>query len=124
MCNFFKCDGVVYVNTTPHAINLQVGTGCVVIPASQKQIINASIEEAQVDDMLVKSIFIGNEEGERIINEIYSEFSNDGNRVIIIGSIIAAQAYPGRVFGMCAAEGYERRPPAEKLMRSDKFVTF
>lgn len=123
MCNFFKCNNVVYVNATPHAINLQVGSGCVVVPASQKQVINASIKEVQVDDLLVKSIFVGNEEGERIINEIYSEFPEQ-NRVIIIGSLIAAQAYPGRVFGMCAVEGYERRPPAEKLMRSDKFVTF
>lgn len=123
MCNFFKCNNVVYVNATPHSINLQVGSGCVVVPASQKQVINASIKEVQVDDLLVKSIFVGNEEGERIINEIYSEFPEQ-DRVIIIGSLIAAQAYPGRVFGMCAAEGYERRPPAEKLMRSDKFVTF
>lgn len=123
MCNYFICNNRVYVNATPHAINLQVGSGCVVVPASQKQVINASIKEVQVDDLLVKSIFVGNEEGERIINEIYSEFPEQ-NRVIIIGSLIAAQAYPGRVFGMCAAEGYERRPPAEKLMRSDKFVTF
>lgn len=123
MCNFFKINGLTLVNATPHSINLQVGKGSVVVPASPKQIINASIKEIPVDDILVKSTFVGNEDGERIINEIYSEFS-DSDRVIIIGSLIAAQAYPGRVFGLVAVPGYERRPPAEKLMCSDKFVTF
>lgn len=123
MCNFFKINGVTIVNATPHKINLQVGQGSIVVPASLKQVINASIKEVPVDDLLVKSTFLGNEDGERIINEIYSEFE-DSDRVIILGSIIAAQAYPGKVFGMVAAEGYERRPPEEKLMRSDKFVTF
>lgn len=40
---------------------------------------------------------------------------------IIIGSVIAAQAYPGRVCGLVAAKGYERVAPAEKRMRLDKF---
>lgn len=123
MCNFFKINGVTLVNATPYSITLQVGKGSIVVPASPNQVINASIKEVPVDDLLVKSIFVGNEDGERIINEIYSEFS-DSDKVIIIGSLIAAQAYPGKVFGMVAAEGYERKPPEEKLMRSDKFVTF
>ena len=43
---------------------------------------------------------------------------------IIIGSIIAAQAFPGRVLAMVPAPGFERVPPAEKRMRDDKFTVF
>ncbi len=43
---------------------------------------------------------------------------------IIVGSIIAAQAFPGRVLAMVHAPGFERVPPAEKRMRDDKFTTF
>ena len=42
----------------------------------------------------------------------------------IIGSIIAAQAFPGRVLAMVPAPGFERVPPAEKRMRADKFSIF
>lgn len=43
---------------------------------------------------------------------------------IIVGSIIAAQAFPGRIFGMVPIQGFERVSYAEKRMRDDKFVTF
>lgn len=47
---------------------------------------------------------------------------NDG--VLIVGSLIAAQAYPGLVHTMVALPGYERRPPAEKRMDARTFLTF
>ena len=40
------------------------------------------------------------------------------------GLIIAAQAYPGRVLGMCPAPGYERVAPAEKRMTAQKFTVY
>lgn len=43
---------------------------------------------------------------------------------IIVGSIIAAQAFPGRVFAMVPVPGFERVPPSEKRMQADKFATF
>lgn len=43
---------------------------------------------------------------------------------IIVGSVIAAQAFPGRVFAMVPVPGFERVPPAEKRMRDDKFTSF
>lgn len=42
----------------------------------------------------------------------------------IIGSIIAAKAFPGVVFGMTPAKGFERVAPAEKRMNPSKFTTF
>jgi len=46
-----------------------------------------------------------------------------GENILLIGSIIAAQSYPG-VLAMVPAPGYERVPPAEKRMRPDKFTIF
>lgn len=43
---------------------------------------------------------------------------------VIVDSIIGAQTFPGRVFGLMPAAGSERVPVAEKRMRSDTFVTF
>ena len=43
---------------------------------------------------------------------------------VIIGSMIAAQAFPGRVCAMIAAAGFERVPPDQKRMRDDKFTIF
>lgn len=43
---------------------------------------------------------------------------------LVIGSIIAAQAYPGLVVAMIPAPGYERVAPSEKRMRPDKFTVF
>lgn len=42
---------------------------------------------------------------------------------IIIGSIIAAQAFPGRVFGLIPCLGYERIS-GEKIAMAEKFITF
>lgn len=43
---------------------------------------------------------------------------------IVLGSLIAAQAYPGLVLALVPAPGFERVPPAEKRMRADKFTVF
>lgn len=48
----------------------------------------------------------------------------DGRVLAVVGSIIAAQAYPGRVVAMTPVPGFERVSPAEKRMRCDKFTTF
>jgi hypothetical protein len=44
--------------------------------------------------------------------------------VLAVGSIIAAQAYPGLVLAMTPAPGYERAAPAEKRMNPWKYTTF
>ena len=50
------------------------------------------------------------------------EAENPG--AIIVGGIIAAQAFPKRVLAIVPVEGFERVPPAEKRMRDDKFTVF
>ena len=120
-------NGMVVVNSTPHPITMQdMDTGELVsVPTSE--LINAKVEETMVSDFLVKSVFVATPEGEETINMFENIFEQEfpkERRLIIIGSIIAAQAYPGRVFGMTPVPGFERVPPAEKRMRNDKFVTF
>ena len=62
-------------------------------------------------------------EGVRIIQEIKDSILEKKN-ILIIGSIVAAQAYPGQVVAMTPAPGYERVPVDQKRMNPDKFTIF
>ena len=55
------------------------------------------------------------------MNDALRRLEEENPGAIIVGSIIAAQAFPGRIYGLVPVEGYERVPPAEKRMRDDKF---
>ncbi len=72
------------------------------------------------------STFVGTEEGATLISEIqkWAEETHPVVTLRIIGSIIAAKAFPGVVFGMTPAKGFERVAPAEKRMNPSKFTTF
>jgi len=67
----------------------------------------------------VKTEFAPNIEGWETIEDAYENGAD-----VVIGSIIAAQAYPGKVFAMTPAPGYERVAPTEKRMNPDKFTVF
>jgi hypothetical protein len=54
----------------------------------------------------------------------YVPLEQSAPKLIIVGSIIAAEAYPGEVVAMCPVPGYERVAPSEKRMRCDKFTIF
>lgn len=120
--NAVTVDGVVIVNTTPHPLSFGVGDEVVSVPTST--LVNAKATEtlARSEDGVefVKTVFEGTSEGEEVISKIHQEFP----KAVIVGSIIAAQAYPGKVFGMTPLPGYERVAPAEKRMNPHKFTTF
>lgn len=62
-----------------------------------------------------------------MINAIKAQHEASDNAAMplrIVGSIIAAQAYPGEVVAMTPAPGYERVAPAEKRMNPHKFTIF
>lgn len=118
-------NNVVVVNTTPHPVTIQDMDGTLItVPTSV--LINAKAEERKVSDLFVRTEFVGTEEGKETIERIKSvynrQFSN--GTLVIVGSIIAAQAYPGEVAAMTPVEGYERVAPDQKRMRCDKFTTF
>ncbi len=119
-------NGVVICNTTPHAITIQNMDGTLV-SVQPEHLLNATAVEEKVSDLFVTTKFVGTAEGEQIISEIESEFKaqyGDDSTLVIVGSIIAAQAYRGKVVGMTPVPGYERVAPAEKQMRCDKFTVF
>lgn len=119
-------NNVVVVNTTPHPVTIQDVNGSLIsVPTSV--LINAKAIEKQVSPLFVKTEFVGTDEGREIISSIKESFNQNavaGETLVIIGSIIAAQAYPGEVAAMTPVEGFERVAPDQKRMRCDKFTTF
>lgn len=118
-------NGVCVLNTTPHSLTMQDINGeLVTVPTSV--LINAKAEEKQVDDLFVKTVFVGTPEGTETIRDTEGTFKGTEcpDRLVIVGSIIAAQAYKGKVVGLCPVPGYERVAPSEKRMRCDKFTVF
>ncbi len=116
-------DGVSIFNTTPHAINFGVGDEVKEVPTSGV-LINATASEEVVASEggvdFVRTKFTGNDEGRAIIAAMKAANPD----AVIVGSIIAAQAYPGEVVAMTPLPGYERVAPAEKRMNPHKFTTF
>ena len=130
---FATIDGKTVVNTTPHPLSFLNKEGeTVVVPSSVPQgektslwVVNAQAVEEKVGEDLVCTVFVGTPEGEAILDAIEAWAREEGHdNLRIIGSIIAAQAYPGRVLGMCPAPGFERVPPAEKRMTTQKFTVY
>ena len=122
-------NGVLVVNTTPHAIRFQETDGSLVeVPSNPKFLVNAKAVETKVSDLLVKTSFVGTEDGTKVINtlEDYYQGQPDSGikHLVIVGSAIAAQTYPGRIVAMTPVPGFERVAPAEKRMSIDKFTTY
>jgi len=119
-----EMEGHIYINTTPHSINCLDGNGELVILPPCGTLVNArSVQEVvgSIDGVsLVKTRFEADTKADEFLAGLKSVASN----VVVIGSIIAAQAYPGRVFGLCPVPGYERVAPNEKRMRLDQFITY
>lgn len=118
-------NGVCVLNTTPHPLTIQDVSGeLVTVPTAV--LINAKAEEKQVNDLFVKTVFVGTPQGTETIRDIEGTFMKTkcSDKLVIVGSIIAAQAYKGKVVGLCPVPGYERVAPSEKRMRCDKFTVF
>lgn len=126
-CSKKMSNGVIVVNATPHPLTFLDGEEVVTVPTSVEEgektgplVINARANKVPAGEHLVKTEFASDEAGEAIIAAIEEALPG----AFIIGSIIAAQAYPGKVVGMTPAPGFERVPPAEKRMSVEEFTTF
>ncbi|HAY21370.1 MAG TPA: hypothetical protein DCY27_04230 [Desulfobacterales bacterium] len=113
------------INTTPHTITMMAADGRVyeVPPCGAVIGARASEEPAGTHSSgaeLVRTRFVADQANEAALTALETE--NPG--AVIIGSIIAAQAFPGRILAMVPASGFERVPIAEKRMRDDKFTVF
>jgi len=121
-------NGLTVFNATPHAIRFWREEWNEPVEVGPDEIISAQPTEypgrapggCRVDGVkFVRVGFAQTDEGMAVIQR-----ASDAGADVIVGSIIAAQAYPGLVVGMTPAPGYERVPPAEKRMNPDKFVVF
>lgn len=112
------------VNCTPHKIIFRFpdGEDITIEPSGMTTDAYANEEIMETEGMMVfvKTVFIPSEKGKKEIAEIRTKMPN----TIIIGSIISAQAYPGEVFAMTPAPGFERVPPDQKRMNPFKFTMF
>ncbi len=116
-------DGVAMVNTTPHALSFGVGDEVVSLPTSGMLVNATPVTEAagtRGGAKLIRTVFKADADTKRLLKA----FSVAHPDVVIIGSLIAAQAYPGLVVAMVALPGYERVAPAEKRMDPHTFTTF
>lgn len=119
-----EINGVQIINVTPHPITFDMDGKAVNVPVSGV-IINAKALERNVSKQhnyeLVTTVFVEDPQSEMDLSALEYHYPS----ALIVGSIIAAQAYPGaRVVAMVPAVGYERVAPAEKRMRTDKFTVY
>ena len=120
-----EIDGVQIVNATPHEIRFQAANGEVVtVEKCGKTLAARPVETAleyrrrNVD--LVKTVFRASEAGEAELEALEAKFPN----AVIVGSIISAQAFPGRVYSLVPVPGTERAAPADKIYLPTKFNVF
>ena len=125
-------NGLTIFNATPHVIRFwredwdepvevkpdeKVDARPVELRAAQPRTVSDNIGHQEIE--FVNTQFAPTPEGLEIVKQAIEDGAD-----LIVGSIIAAQAYPGVVVAMTPAPGYERRPPAEKRMNPDKFTVF
>jgi len=119
-----KKGGVTYINVTPHPVVFRRENGEEFTVPPSGVVINARPVEEPAGERsgvrLVRTRFVADPSSATKLDELESRYPG----AVIFGSIIAAEAFPGRVLALIAAPGYERVPVAEKRMRPDKFTTF
>lgn len=113
------------INCTPHEIRFQNGDKLIEVKPSGIMLAAAAVEKPYGElpgVQFVKTVFEPTEDGMKDIDALRRVYHESD--VLLVGSIISAQAYPGRVVSMVPVPGFERVPPAEKRMRNDKFTVF
>ena len=112
------------INTTPHDIRFILADGTETTVKPSGVLMNAKVTEQVISTedgiTLVRPTFEQETASLTALEEL--EAKNPG--ALIIGSLVAAQAYPGRVLGMTPAKGYERVPVDQKKMDGQKFSTY
>jgi hypothetical protein len=116
-------NGVTVVNVTPHPLSFLDNDELVTVPTSgvlvNAKIVNQERTEGTVTYCIPE--FVSDSESEGKLSELEETLPAG---TLVVGSIIAAQAYPGRVVGMTPAPGFERVPPAEKRMSTSRFTRY
>lgn len=124
--------GLTIFNATPHVIRFWREEWPEPVEVEPDQAINARLIEGRFDQFVNTpfgvlrnhAVFVTMKpqptaEGHDIAVKAYIDDAD-----LVVGSIIAAQAYPGLVAAMIPAPDYERVAPSEKRMRPDKFTVY
>lgn len=120
-------NGLTVFNATPHVIRFWDESWDEPIEVDVDMIINATIEDRIVakdvtDELITIDFVTPTFLPEWNLIEYLEELREQN--IYVIGSIIAAQAHPGLVFGMTPCTGYERVAPDQKRMNPNKFTMF
>ena len=112
-------NGRTIMNTTPYTMSFDDnGKGVKVPPCGF--LLNSTTSEEKISDIYITTKYIGNQEGFNFLDAVKEINEN----IIIVGSIVSAQAYPRRVVAMKAMKGYEKAAPGKKRMNPNLFTIF
>ena len=112
-------NGKTIINTTPYTISFDDNGKGVKVP-SCGFLLNSTVSQEKVSDIFTTTKYIGNQEGFKFLDLVKEIDEN----IIIIGSIVSAQAYPRKVVAMNAMKGYEKAAPGKKRMNPNLFTIF
>jgi hypothetical protein len=122
--NFVKDEGQYFVNVCAHPLTVRKTNGEEFTIPPCGVILSATVEETVAKEKngvtYVTPTFKPSEEGLKELKSIRDLFPD----AIILGSVIAAQAYPGQVCAGIAVPGYERVPADQKRIRRDRFTVY
>lgn len=124
-------NNVLVINATPHSIKFQVSSEVIEIPADMElaKLLSARPIEQVADVVsynglaaLVTTQFQVTEEAQKFLGEF--KCNPDHKDVLIVSSIISAQACGYPVVSLITVAGLEREAPLNRLYRYDKFNVF
>lgn len=115
-------NGVKVLNTCNHDVTFQDGEELISVPSAY--LVNAKIEEEYHSEegsaQFVKIKYVPEEESKKFVNW----FRKRNPDVLMVGSMIAALAFPEDIVVMTPVPGYERVRDGQKRKSIEKFTTF
>jgi hypothetical protein len=120
----YVVNGIKILNTTPHSIAFLTVNNKIVDVERSGKIINADYHYTYSHtNHLGLDLYTVSVEQEPEDYEWLVAFHSKNPDVVIVGSQIAARAYPGLVYAMMYAPGYNHRTRSEdKVHRTDRWI--
>lgn len=116
---------VKIVNTTPHEIRFTDDSLELDVTIEPSALVNAKAVTSSVESGIPGVLYqTTNFVPDELTEKVLKQFKETHQDVVIIGSLIAAQAYPGVVAAMVAHPTLMRVPPQEKRMLFDRFTIY
>lgn len=127
--------GFQVLNYTPHQIIFREGERDIIVePCGAK--LSARARE-KVVQTLDEQREIGGSGSSCVVEIVQTTFEPSGEglqeleqinthdpKLLVVGSIISAQAYPGKVYALIPTVGFERVPVEQKRMNPNKFTSY